>query len=114
MSRTGTTSLNDALQILGYPSVHFPMSHTAFSVAATDTSMAFGYAYIDLMYPGSKFILTVRRRIEEWLDSCEWLWSNRVLKETNLCVRDFTRSFTARFTEEISSVGAFVKHISGA
>lgn len=83
LSRTGTSSLNEALQILGVQSTHFPVSHVEITRGATDTPIALGFQYLDLMYPGSKFILTVRRNVEEWLDSCEWLFVNHVKKQSD-------------------------------
>jgi hypothetical protein len=60
--------------------VHFPTAHTEITLGATDTPVALGFQYLDLMYPGSKFILTLRRNVDEWLDSCEWLFENHVSK----------------------------------
>ena len=76
LSRTGTTSLTEALKLLGIRTTHFPRSHKDLIAhgGATDTPVAVGFAYLDIMYPGSKFILTVRSDVEAWLDSCEWLW----------------------------------------
>ena len=99
LTRTGTTSLTAALRLLGYTTCHFPddaatrAEMTAFlrerpdllrlSVldevdAATDTPIACAFAALDLAYPGSRFILTVRERIA-WLRSCEQFWSSVVL-----------------------------------
>lgn len=70
LSRTGTFSLNVALQIIGLRSVHFPknIQEIEHHDAATDTTVSAGYAFLDMMYPGSKFILTVREP-NEWFDS---------------------------------------------
>lgn len=63
LSRTGTTSLTRALQILGYSAVHFPrtIQQIENNEASADTTIAMGYAFLDAMYPDSKFILTVRK-----------------------------------------------------
>lgn len=71
LTRTGTTSLHNALKILGYQSVHWPTLHALLSgdlQAATDESVAAVYRYLDHRFPGSKFILTERSETE-WLRS---------------------------------------------
>ena len=82
LSRTGTTSLSSALEILGYRSFHFPFIRSFFGRiyirkqylenydALTDTPVALLYQELDKKYPGSKFIYTVRD-MESWLASCE-------------------------------------------
>ena len=79
LGKTGTTTLNDVLNILGWSSVHFPnpditrsiltQENTEFN-AATDTPIAANYKELYERYPGAKFILTVRNS-SEWLDSIE-------------------------------------------
>ena len=70
LSRTGTTSLNTALNVLGYRSFHFPPMQKIPSLldqgwnAMTDSPIASTYPLLDRMYPGSKFILTVRDPLE--------------------------------------------------
>jgi hypothetical protein len=78
ISKTGTTSLHAALEILGYRSVHFPvtMSEIDSHDAASDISVACRFAELDKLYPGSKFILTVRD-LNQWLDSCDRHFSQR-------------------------------------
>jgi len=80
LPRTGTTSLNIALNTLGIPSVHFPFSlyenndrtildqYTAF----IDTPIPLLYQELDQLCPNSGFILTTRA-VEDWLNSMEWL-----------------------------------------
>lgn len=96
LSRTGTTSLTRALQILGYRAVHFPADPqtqaqlTEFlrapadtlglslldSVdALTDTPVAATYQALDRAYPGSSFVLTTRQ-MEPWLASCDAYWES--------------------------------------
>lgn len=84
LSKTGTTSLNQALKILGYKSIdvppivnsnngeiHFqwPWWLSKFD-AYTDLPVPYFYKYFDENYPNAKFILTVRDE-EQWLRSCE-------------------------------------------
>lgn len=75
LSRTGTTSLTRALEILGFSAVHFPTSMEKIKAydAATDTPVAATFRLLDKKYPGSKFIYTTRA-LEPWLQSCKWLW----------------------------------------
>lgn len=81
LSRTGTVSLNSALNELGIISKHFifyPMSTNIPYIylalkeafAATDIPISANYKKIDKLYPNSKFILTIRE-IESWLTSCK-------------------------------------------
>lgn len=94
LSKTATTSLNEALVHLGYDSVHFPfMSYTSKGLVLdpecvrkhdgfTDTPVANCFQYLDEKYPGSRFIYTVRDT-DDWIESCEkhfsqadFSWSN--------------------------------------
>ena len=75
LSRTGTTSLTTALEILGFSAIHLPTTMEQIDAcdAATDTPVAATFRLLDTKYPGSRFIYTTRDR-EPWLKSCEWLW----------------------------------------
>lgn len=88
LSRTGTASLNSALNELGIKSKHFifypittniPFLYLALkdASAATDISISANYKKIDKLYPNSKFILTVRD-IESWLTSCKYYFTQRI------------------------------------
>jgi hypothetical protein len=97
LNKTGTRSLSDALEILGYRSLHWGGSEQAVALRrgpeirlAVERALEEGRpllediddvdAYSDILvlstnfdvldrqYPGSKFILTVRD-LDEWLDS---------------------------------------------
>jgi hypothetical protein len=73
LSRTGTTSLNRALKLLGYRSVHWPTTRQLLYEelsAATDESVAAVFPFLDAKYPGSIFVLTER-------DEDEWIASTR-------------------------------------
>jgi hypothetical protein len=91
LSRTGTTSLNSALCVLGINSIHYPEDDQTYQElmranyrlsvlethqAVTDIPVAPFYPQLDRAYPGSKFILTVRER-EEWLTSVELHYQRR-------------------------------------
>ena len=84
LSKTGTTSLARALEILGYKTRDY-LGVTNFRAgdlssieleeidandAFTDTPIPSFYRELDVKYPGSKFILTVRDT-DAWLKSCK-------------------------------------------
>lgn len=92
LSRTGTRSLTLALNELGFRVIHYPKDATTlrqllagdyrFSVldehdGITDITVAPFYAQLDALYPGSKFILTVREK-EAWLRSMEAFFAKPV------------------------------------
>jgi hypothetical protein len=70
LTRTGTTSLTEALKVLGYSAIHCPMSYKEIDSfdARTDTAVAARFEFLDLLYPESKFILTTRD-IDSWIES---------------------------------------------
>jgi len=72
LSRTGTTSLAQALNILGYKTIHYPLYFEEIKGfrAATDITILLWLETLDKKYPGSKFIWT-ERDINSWLTSCE-------------------------------------------
>lgn len=78
LARTGTTSLNQALNILGYRSIHFPYPWSDLSGydAATDTSCTLHYKDLARRNPEARFVLTVRD-IDSWTRSMEWLFATR-------------------------------------
>jgi hypothetical protein len=84
LSKTGTTSLTSALEILGYRALHNPekmleladgelrfrVEDAADWDALSDIPVAAFFEDLDAAYPGSRFILTTRGE-ESWLRSCE-------------------------------------------
>jgi len=100
LSRTGTTSLTEALRILGYKSLHYPISILRLECnelrvrkerveeydAFTDMPVSATYKELDQLFPGSKFILTVRDT-ESWYKSMQRLkftfFLHRQLKKTS-------------------------------
>jgi hypothetical protein len=99
LSRTGSTSLAEALAVLGYRAIHFPADpvtrreYSQFFAnpsdtltlsllerydAVTDAPLACVYRQLDRAYPGSKFVWTVRDK-ESWLTSCELWWERSVI-----------------------------------
>jgi hypothetical protein len=89
LSKTGTTSLHEALKLLGYRSEHYPIEMLTLNAgklginfhqvmewdALTDTPIARFYKELDLAFPGAKFILTIRD-MEGWLRSCRRHFDN--------------------------------------
>jgi hypothetical protein len=110
LSKTGTSSLDRALNDLGIPSIHYPHDPTTFHELAsanyrlsvlnkyqsiTDIPAAPFYPQFDSMYPGSRFILTVRE-LDSWLDSIEhhWKFMNEWSKR-DVSFSEFTKFITA-------------------
>lgn len=90
LSKTGTSSLAQALQRLGYRTKdcmgaqrYVPGDLSSLDMdtvlahdALTDTPIPSFYRELDARFPGSKFILTVRER-EGWLQSCRKQFNER-------------------------------------
>ncbi len=78
LSRTGTTSLTEALRLLGFSAKHYPRTLDAVEAhdAATDTPVARDFKVLDRRFPSSRFILTMRDE-GPWLASCEKMWRRR-------------------------------------
>jgi hypothetical protein len=89
LGKTGTWSLQKALDMLGYPGIHCPMDVETITAvenkldltsvtlkaiddvaSATDVPIANLFRQLDVGYPGSKFILTLRENMTDWLASC--------------------------------------------
>lgn len=89
LSKTGTSSLGEALNILGIPTIHYPFDDDTYTELSqgnyalsilkntyqgiVDIPAAPYYAQWDRQYPGSKFILTLRDP-EVWVKSAEKHW----------------------------------------
>lgn len=96
LNRTGTTSLSEALNLLGYQAKHWndtihmidyvdgqwEIDYDQFNKfdAFVDTPIARTYKVLDQHYPGSKFILTTRG-INSWLESCKRHFAAKKLKK---------------------------------
>jgi len=78
LSKTGTSSLSRALEILGFSCIHFPSSLRQIEKydASTDTPVALNFRQLDHRFPNSRFIFTPREKVE-WLSSCEQMWRRR-------------------------------------
>lgn len=88
LSKTGLSSLGEALNLVGVKTAQYPHDETTYKElragdyrlsilehyeGAVDLSVAPFYAQLDTLYPKSKFVLTVRER-EAWLRSIETHW----------------------------------------
>ena len=90
MHKTGTTSLHHALEILGFDSAHWNSAHWAKRIwremnqqgrsptlekhyALSDFPITTLFKKLDAGYPGSKFILTLRKE-QKWLESVRNHW----------------------------------------
>jgi len=74
LSRTGTNSLCGMMEALGFEAIHLPLSLQQIhaSAFANGTPVAARFEALDLQYPGSKFIYTIRDSAA-WVASClEW------------------------------------------
>ena len=94
LSKTGTTSLAHALEILDYKTKDYPGIETyragdlssidldivdAYD-ALTDTPIPSFYRELDTRYPSSKFVLTVRE-MDGWLRSCKRQFTERLAEK---------------------------------
>ena len=70
LSGTGTRSLHRAFLMLGIPACQYPSGPNDFDryQALSDIPVACRYKTLDVLYPGSKFVLTFRE-LESWLDN---------------------------------------------
>jgi hypothetical protein len=125
LSRTGTTSLTEALRILGYKAVHCPLSIVAFNGkglklstdivaqfdAFTDSPVACVYRELDQAFPGSKFVLTTRP-IDKWMESMRRMRPSFMLLSILPKVRQIARDLggTASFLDEDALAKGFVNH----
>lgn len=89
LSKTGTTSLCKALEMLGIKTIHYPSDERTLNEliegnynlsilnsyqAIVDTPVVPFYPQLDKAFPNSKFILTVRE-INSWIDSIRRHWA---------------------------------------
>lgn len=99
MHKTATTSLSRALEILGFDSAHYISARWARTIVdemrekgvsrtlegyycVSDMPIGLYFRELDRLYPGSKFILTVRDD-ETWLRSVEAHWARYYVSDWN-------------------------------
>ena len=125
LSRTGTTSLTEALRVLGYRAVHCPLSIVAFNGnglklstdivkqfdAFTDSPVARVYRELDQAFPGSKFVLTTRP-LDKWMSSMRRMRPSFILLTLLPKVRQLARDLggTASFADERALANGFLNH----
>lgn len=125
LSRTGTTSLTEALRLLGYAAVHCPLSIVSFNGkglklstkvvgrfdAFTDSPVARMYRELDDAFPGSKFILTTRP-LDKWMASVRRMRPSFVLLKALPKVRQLARDLcgTTSFSDDAALERAFINH----
>lgn len=75
LGRTGTTSLCEALKILGYRRVvQNPRFEQLRNLGGgADLGVVVFYKYLDFKFPGSRFVLTLRP-LEDWLGSTRYIF----------------------------------------
>ncbi|HMQ07304.1 MAG TPA: sulfotransferase [Saprospiraceae bacterium] len=90
LSRTGTTSLTEALNILGYGAIHFKNPMTSqiindmdyrFFDAFTDSPVSYRFENLYSLFPNAKFIYT-ERSLEDWVYSSSRLYKPWGVKTT--------------------------------
>ncbi|HWQ94354.1 MAG TPA: inositol monophosphatase family protein [Gammaproteobacteria bacterium] len=128
LSKTGTTSLAQALGILGYKTKDYPgienyragdLSSVDLEVvdaydALTDTPIPSFYRELDARYPNSKFILTIRDR-DGWLKSCKKQFTERLAeKQTEAHNQLFIDLYGCTVYDEQKFLSGYEKFVSGA
>lgn len=128
LSKTGTTSLANALQILGYKtkdnmgvvkyaagdlsSVDLDLVETF--EAITDTPIPSFYRELDSTFAGSKFILTVRDS-DGWLKSCKRQFTQRFAgSQTDAHKRLFTDLYGTDVFDEQRFLSGYERFVDGA
>ncbi len=115
LSRTGTTSLHEALKILDKNCFHFPQHLMNFVNydAAVDSSTAFCFKFLDVYFPNAKFIYTMRD-IDGWVKSMLTYYEKVVNPQSNPFndkVNNILYGKTKFFKEDIDSFKAgYEKH----
>ena len=89
LSRTGNTSLGQALKILDYNPIKYPLNFQELGSiynAAVDITVIAWLDELDSKFPDAKWILTVRNT-NDWLNSCENFF-NRSLSNFDTSIQD--------------------------
>ena len=127
LSKTGTTSLAQALQILGYRTKDnmgvtkyaagdlscLDLSMVEVFDALTDTPIPSFYRELDAKFPGSKFILTVRDS-PGWLTSCRKQFTQRLAeKQTDAHRRLFVDLYGTEVFDEALFANGYERFVKG-
>ncbi len=101
LSRTGTTTLHQILEQLGFKSVHFVgdlLDEPDWEVlkeydAFCDSPIPLYFRQCDQLCPNSKFILTTREK-KSWLSSMKWMFSNgKILWDWDKATHEYHQKF---------------------
>jgi 3'-phosphoadenosine 5'-phosphosulfate (PAPS) 3'-phosphatase len=128
LSKTGTTSLANALETLGYKTrdnlgvVEYAAGNLSSSIdldaveacdALTDTPIPSFYRELDARFPGSKFILTVRDA-DGWLKSCQKQFTQRfAASQTDAHKRLFLDLYGTDVFEETRFASGYRRFVDG-
>jgi len=127
LSKTGTTSLARALDILGYrtrdylgvdryiagdlSSVNLEEIDT--NDAFTDTPIPSFYKQLDKHYPNSKFILTTRD-MDGWLKSCKKQFTERIVSRQNEATSQLHTDLYGCFAfDQEKYASGYTRHVNG-
>lgn len=90
LSRTGTSTLTRALEILGLRPIHYPTSIDQVRAhgAAADLPVAGSFERLDALFPRSRFIYTFRP-LDAWLESCKMHFSRDRAIASAFAIRRF-------------------------
>ncbi|MFE6684875.1 sulfotransferase family protein [Streptomyces sp. NPDC057743] len=96
LSRTGTRSVAEALRTLGHHVLHYPSDRAALDTlhrgdarfphldhcaGLADITVVPYYPQLDRLWPGSRFVLTLRDE-DDWLRSCRTHWARHPVDTT--------------------------------
>jgi len=127
LSKTGTTSLANALELLGYRTKDYigvtkyvqgdvcciDLDTIDKNNALTDTPIPSFYRELDVRYPGSKFILTVRDRAS-WARSCKKQFTQRLAEiQNDAHKRLFIDLYGTDVFDEAKFVGGYESFVKG-
>jgi hypothetical protein len=112
MPKTGTSSLHEALKILGYRSIHHPLMYKKpwnnFNISMKNLGLFYStdkwdaltnwgehtYPLLDKEFPKSKFILTIRD-MDDWLKSTRYNLRNKLNQLDHMIDRMHTYHITS-------------------
>lgn len=108
LSRTGTTSLSRAMEILGYRTIHCPrdiVEIAGWCDFCADITVSMRFKVLDSVFCNSKFIYTTRD-IEQWLESCDRHFNGKErAKRPSFPYSEATAIFAAYNEAEIATYG---------
>ncbi|MDB4409746.1 hypothetical protein N9235_02950 [Gammaproteobacteria bacterium] len=128
LSKTGTTSLAHALDILGYKTRDYlgvtkyiagdlssiNVEEIDANDAFTDTPIPSFYQQLDARYPGSKFILTTRN-MNDWLKSCKKQFTKRMVAKENEATSQLHTDLYGCFEFDPDKyANGYNRHVNGA